>query len=176
MILNKIQAVFGGAKIIKTAPIEWQYDQKQYLKVIGLVIPDYTVMDFCNVGDATTKSYAVVDNQVLIPDEYLRTGKDVEAYLVITGDDSSVQTRYKITIPVNKRPRRTDVAPTPAEQSQIDLLVVALNDGVTRSEAAALAAEGSAGRAETAARQARQAFTYADDGNGNITIAYAGGE
>ena len=98
---------------------------------------------------------------VQIPDDVMKSGKNVKAYIVLTGEDEDVQTRYEITIPVNVRPKRTDIQPTPEEQSEIDSLVYAMNDAVTRAEEAAASIKST---------------TYTDDGDGNIVIAVEEGD
>ena len=135
MILNKIQVPLDRARTI-LAPISYQYDVKQVLVFGGDGVPDGSRVDFCNEGDISSKSYAVVDNEVDIPDEYLQTGKRIKAFIVLYGDDESVQTRYEITIPVTGRPAPTDIEPTPVEQSTIDSVLSALRAAATQAEEA----------------------------------------
>lgn len=142
MIYNKIPVAFGVLRKASTPPINYQYDQKQILVIKGLELPEYYTVDFCNEGDTQTQSMVGTADGVEIPDEYLLTGKNVKAYIVIT-DGESVQTRYEVTIPVKVRPARSDIEPTPEEQSVIDGLVAAMNTAVTESRE-------NADRAETA--------------------------
>lgn len=132
MIYNKIPAVFSGTSRIAIAePVNYQYDVTQILVISGLELPEYYEVDFCNVGDTQTITMVGTADGVAIPDEFLATGKRVKAYIVVQGeDDGAVETRYEVTIPVNKRPERTDIQPTPAEQQQIDSLVAALEAAV----------------------------------------------
>ena len=132
MIYNKIPAVFSGTSRIAVAdPVNYQYDVTQILVISGLELPEYYEVDFCNVGDAQTVTMIGTDDGVAIPDSFLATGKKIKAYIVVQGeDDGAVETRYEVTIPVNKRPERTDIQPTPAEQQQIDSLVAALEAAV----------------------------------------------
>lgn len=163
---NRIKAVFGAAKSIKAPPINYEYDTVQKLVITGLDLPLYYEVDFCNVGDADTITVVSDEEGAVIPDDCFLSGKDIKAYIVVGGDDGSVQTRYEITIPVKKRPRRTDIQPTPAEQTQINSLVAAMNDAVERSASSASDAEGSAIDARDSAEQAEdsaeQAKGYAD--------------
>lgn len=128
MIYNKIPAVFSGTSRIAIAePVNYQYDVTQILVVSGLELPEYYEVDFCNVGDTQTITMVGTADGVAIPDEFLATGERIKAYIVIQGEDEgAVETRYEVTIPVNKRPERTDIQPTPAEQQQIDSLVAIL--------------------------------------------------
>lgn len=131
MIYNRIPAVFGELRKATTRPINYQYDEKQVLVISGIELPDYYEVDFCNEGDSETITIVAEGDEVQIPDDFLLTGKRIKAYIVVFGTDTgAVETRYEITIPVNKRPERTDMDPTPAEQLQIDVLVNLLNDAV----------------------------------------------
>lgn len=129
MTYNRISVAFGALRNVNAPPINYQYDQKQILVIKGLELPEYYTVDFCNEGDAQTKAMVGTADVVEIPDEYLLTGKRIKAYIVIV-DGESVQTRYEVTIPVNNRPARTDIEPTPEEQSQIDQLIAQLNEAV----------------------------------------------
>ena len=127
----------SGRARLTTSPVNYQYDVGQILTVTGVDMPIGTRVDFCNEGDAETKPYVMTDNSVLIPDEFLLTGKTVKVYIVLYGEDDAVQTRYEITIPVNRRPEPTDIEPTPAERSVIDSLLSAMTNAADRAEAAA---------------------------------------
>lgn len=150
MTYNKINVAFGALRNVSTPPINYQYDQKQILFIKGLELPEFYTVDFCNDGDSTTMSMVGTAEGVEIPDEYLLTGKKVKAYIVIT-DGESVQTRYEVTIPVKLRPARSDIEPTPSEQSTIDSLIDAMNTAVTESEASADRAKEEADSAEDSA-------------------------
>lgn len=145
MIYNRIQVAFGSLRKATAPAISYQYDVVQKLIIKGLELPEYYQVDFCNDGDTSTITMVGTADGVDIPDQFLQTGRTVIAYLVITGTDTgAVETRYQITIPVNKRPTRTDIEPTPAEQSTIDTLIAAMNDAVSDAEASAESAEESA--------------------------------
>ena len=125
MTYNKIYVSFGALRKIMSAP----------------ELPEYYEVDFCNEGDSITKTMIGTASGVEIPDNYLKTGRNVKAYIVIAGTEEDVQTRYEITIPVTKRPLRDDILLTNDQQKQVDSLVAALNSGVERAEAAADSAE-----------------------------------
>lgn len=151
MVYNKIPVVFGALRTAVGPAVSYQYDVKQILVINGLDLPEYYEVDFCNKGDALTITMVGTANGVEIPDELLQTGKPIKAYIVIQGEDEgAVETRFEATLPVNTRPARSDIQPTPAEQTQIDTLISALNDGVERSEAAANDAESAKEGAESA--------------------------
>lgn len=141
MEYNKIPIVFIGRK--GTAPpISYQYDQKQVGVMEGVFgLPDVFTVDFCNDGDTVTKPVICTPESINIPDEYLITGRTIIGYFWLSGPNGSAQTRYDFEIPVRKRPARSEVAPTPEEQSVIDQLIEQLNVGVERAETAADEAE-----------------------------------
>lgn len=143
MTYNKIYVTFGALRKIISAPVNYQYDVTQILVIQDLELPEYYEVDFCNEGDSATKTMVGTASGVEIPDNYLKTGKNVKAYVVIAGSEEDVQTRYEITIPVTQRPLRDDIQMTSDQQLQVDALVAALNDGVERAETAAEAAEAS---------------------------------
>lgn len=137
LIYNVIPVIFGTYRTVKAPNINYQYDVKQVIQIIGLKLPEHYIVDFCNEGDTHTISMPNVDNEIEVPDELLINGKTIKAYIVLTKDDST-QTRYEITIPVNNRPERSDIQPTPSQQLVIDELVEAMNNTIEKSEEAVL--------------------------------------
>ena len=156
MNYNIITVAFGALQKVTALPINYKYDIGQILRITGLDLPESYVVDFCNQGDSSTISMVGTADGVRIPDQFLQTGKPVKAYIVLSGADNT-QTRYEITIPVNARPERTDIQPTPEEQSTIDSLIAAMNTAVEESDANADRAESEADRAATEADRAEQA-------------------
>lgn len=162
MIYNVLKVAFGAVRKITAPPIYYQYDAKQVLRFAGITLPDVYRVDFCNVGDSSTKPMVgTAEDGVEVPDEYLLTGKNIMAYLVVSSGDDDVETRYEITIPVTKRPTPTDVEPTPAQETTIDTLIDLLNAATDGAEAAAAAAEHSRQEAEEEADRAAQAASNA---------------
>lgn len=148
MSISTITATFGGMRKTVTLPVNYQYDISQILEIRGIELPAYFEVDFCNEGDVDTVTMIGSAYAVQIPDQFLSTGRKVKAYIVLSDGDST-QTRYEITIPVNERPARTNTEPTPAEQSTIDQLIEALNNGVDAAEAAAAQIERMSAEAST---------------------------
>ena len=156
MIYNRIPVKFGGLRKINLPEISYQHDIVQYLVFTDLELPDYYRVDFCNEGDTVCIPMTGDSTGVQIPDEFMLTGKPVIAYVVLTGvDEGAVETRFEARLPIYKRPPSSDIEPTPAEQQEIDSLISALNDGVTRSETAAGNAEQSATNASESERNAK---------------------
>ena len=134
VIKNRIPVVFDKCRSVTGPHISYQHDLMKFLVIQGIELPDYYVVDFCNEGDSFTIPITGNAEGVRIPDQYLLTGRNVKAYVMITGDDEgAVETRYEITLPVWKRPARTDIDPTEEERLEIDELVDNMNDAVTRS-------------------------------------------
>ena len=138
MEYNKIPVTFHKRRRTSTEEINYVYDIKQALVINGIEgLPETFRVDFCNEGDAETKPMLGSGGSVEIPDEYLQTGKLVKAYIVLSGTEGDVETRYEVDIPVRFRPPDSGETPTPEEQSIIDQLIAALNEGVESAEQSA---------------------------------------
>ena len=130
MVGNVITANFRGTRITTTSPL-WQYDYGQFLRFTGVSLPDTYEVHFSNnkeFGQAKT-SIGTAEG-VLIPDEYLVTGKPVFAWIFLHVGEDDGETVYMAQIPVNKRSVPSDEAPTPQEQSAITQAIAALNSAV----------------------------------------------
>lgn len=147
MIYNHIRVTIGPLCKALGPPINYQYDVTQILVIEGINLPEYYEVDFCNEGDASTITIPATGDGVPIPDDFLLTGRPIKAYIVIAGSENDVQTRYEITLPVNRRPTRSDIHPTPAEQLQIDQLIAVIGDAVADAQQSECAAAGSAAAA-----------------------------
>lgn len=142
MNINRIPVAFYGKRRIVAPEISYKYNQKQVLEIQGFYgLPEYFRVDFANEGDTLAKSVIGTPDGIEIPDEYLLTGKAIKVYIVLNGPDESVQTVAEIDIPVRGRLPVSEETPTPQEQSIIDSLIAALNEGVDRAETAADEAE-----------------------------------
>lgn len=170
--LNTVTAYLGKGKSTTTAE-RYQWDYGQVLRIEGINLPHSFQTHFSNqprVG--TAKTFIGTDGAVEIPDEYLITGKTIYAWIFLHDSETDGETVYTITIPVIPRPQPVDEEPTPVQQSEINQLINALNNGVERAETAAdnaeasatasqASAEESAGSATTAAQKAEGAATSA---------------
>lgn len=117
----------GGGRYTVTAPIVKE-DYGLYLKIEGLELPATYEVDFSN-SEHNGTSVTMIGNSdgVLIPRQFISSGKDVFAFLYHAGVDFG-RTVYKFRIPNKLRPDRTDEEPTPEGQSVIDQTIAALND------------------------------------------------
>ena len=140
MTYKTITISFGALRKITGPALQWQYNEKQYLVINGLDLPDVYAVDFMNKGDDETITMTPTEEGVLIPDQFLLDGRPLIAYIVVV-DGESVNTIAQITFPVNPRGARTDMSPSQAEQQQIDQLIATMNEAVEDSQASAEDAE-----------------------------------
>ena len=117
----------GGGRYTVTAPIVKE-DYGLYLKIEGLELPSTYEVDFSN-SEHNGTSVTMIGNAdgVLIPSQFISSGKDVFAFLYHVGADYG-RTVFKFRIPNKLRPDRTDETPTPEELSVIDQTISALNE------------------------------------------------
>lgn len=169
-----IKGVVGSGRYTVTAPIVKE-DYGLYLQIEGVELPSTYEVDFSN-SEHNGTSVTMIGNSdgVLIPHQFIDTGKDIFAFLYHIGEDFG-RTVYKFRIPNKVRPDRTDIEPTPAEQSTIDQLIGALNSAVEQTgqdaESASQSAQ-SAESAKTAAESARDtAEEYANDAESSAASA-----
>lgn len=122
-----IKGVASGRGYSVTAPIIKE-DYGLYLKIEGVELPSTYQVDFSNDEHHGT-SVTMLGNAdgVRIPTQFIKTGKDVFAFLYWVGDNYG-KTVYKFRIPNKVRPDRTEDAPTPEQQSVIDQTISALNE------------------------------------------------
>lgn len=161
MFDNIITANLSHGKTYVTAS-RYMEDYGQVLKIEGIDLPSVYQVDFSNNLMRGT-SMTVLGNAdgVAIPDEYISTGRDVYAFLYLTGD-SWGRTIATIRIPNKTRPKRTSEIPTPTQQSVIDQTIAALNEAVESTAADAEQTASDAARAEAARTAAETAKTNAE--------------
>lgn len=150
---NMHKTSFGALREIKARPL-WQYDYGQKMQFVGIELPETYEVHFSNTphGEATT---SIGDTSgVDIPDIYLTTGQPVYAWIFLHNGESDGATEYMVTIPVKRRAKPTDAAPTPVQHDVITVAIAKLNDAVQRSEAAVGSSEESAQRAAHSANEA----------------------
>ena len=136
--MNKTIVVFAnGGTMATTQTALWQYDYGQILIIQGVQLPTAYEVQFCNTGDDTTITSIGDANGVVIPDQFLRSGETIYAYIYLHTGNADGETEYKITIPVMNRAEPTDIEPTPEQESTIGQLIDALNAGVEAAEEAA---------------------------------------
>ena len=159
--LNIITANLAHGKQYVTAS-RYMEDYGQVLKIEGIDLPSVYQVDFSNnLMRGTSMTVLGSADGVAIPDEYISTGRDVYAFLYLTGD-SWGRTIATIRIPNKTRPTRTNAIPTPTQQGIIDQTIAALNDAVESTAADAEQTASDAARAEAARTAAETAEANAE--------------
>lgn len=141
--MNTIKAVFKpGARRVTTTDSLTQYDYGQILMIDGLDLPSPFEAHFSNTQfDGNSKPWPGMDNQVEIPDEYLESGNPIYVLIFLHYGENDGKTEYRITIPVEKRPRNVKVPIRPIQQGIIESTIAAINVAAARAEDEANAAE-----------------------------------
>lgn len=127
-----IKGVVNSGRYTVTAPIVKE-DYGLYLQIEGVELPSTYEVDFSN-SEHNGTSVTMIGNSdgVLIPHQFIDTGKDVFAFLYHVGENFG-RTVYKFRIPNKVRPDRTDDTPTPEQASVIDQAISALNEAVAQT-------------------------------------------
>lgn len=169
-----IKGVVNNRRYTVTAPIVKE-DYGLFLQIEGIELPTSYQVDFSN-SENSGFSVTMIGNAdgVLIPSQFISSGKDVFAFLYHVGADYG-RTVYKFRIPNKVRPDRTEETPTPEQASVIDQAISALNEAVAQTaqdvidaDASAQSAQGYASQAETAKTNAQ---TYANNASASATSA-----
>lgn len=145
---NIIQARFSNSKSVYASGL-WRYDYGQILQFIGLELPTVYEVHFANKDDSTSITVLGNEDGVLIPDQFLQSGKSVIAWVFLhTGEDDG-ETEYRVIMPVTNRAKPSEDTPTPEEQSAITQAIAALNEAVESTGADAQSAQADADRAQS---------------------------
>jgi len=155
MALNVTTAVFGeGYNTATASPSLAQWDTEQVLQISGIDLPDSYKVEFSTVYTRNAIPAIGDASGVTIPNVLLQRSAPITAYVVLYGENGGRNREYWITIHITpgQPPETTD--PDPEQEDIIDQAIAALNNGVARTEAAAEAAEVSAGEAADHAQDA----------------------
>ena len=154
MSIHIIPAVFTAYRTTTTKPRN-QWDYGQVLNISGQIdLPEAFEAHFCCEGDHTTITQIGQNGLVEVPYEYMETGKTVLCFIFLHDASTDGRTMYTIRIPIVRRPRPTDLEPTPVQQDAIAEALVALNNAIVRTDASADAAAESAESAQASATTA----------------------
>ena len=170
-----IHAPMNGRRYGVTAPIT-QYDYGYLLLPEGVELPTTYEVDFSNdehKGTSLTVYGGAEGAEV--PEELIRTGKDVFAFYYKVGEGYG-KTDYTWRIPNHCRPDRDGGTPTPSQQSSIDQLIVRSNEAVETAEEKAEEADTSARSAREDADRAERAKTGAETAQGKAEDAQESAE
>ena len=169
-----IKGMVNSGRYTVTVPIVKE-DYGLYLQIEGVELPSTYEVDFSNSEHSGT-SVTMIGNSdgVLIPHQFIDTGKDIFAFLYHVGEDFG-RTVYKFRIPNKVRPDRTEETPTPEEQSVIDQAISALNTAVEQTAQDVIDADASAQAARYDADRAEEArgasLDYAEQAEASATSA-----
>lgn len=156
MSIHIIPAVFETFRTITTKRRS-QWDYGQVLNISGQIdLPEAFKAHFCCEGDHTTTTQIGQHGLVEVPAEYMETGRTVLCYIFLHDASTDGRTMYTIRIPIVRRPRPTDLEPTPVQHDAIAEALVALNNAIVRTDASADAAAESAESASASATTATQ--------------------
>lgn len=119
----------------------FQYDTGHYLELVDFPnLPDYFEVQFGLDQYGKTTPQVGHECAVKIPDELVRKGTEIYAWLWVVSENLGL-TKCQIIIPVIPRGEIPCSCPTSEQESAIDQAIIALNDELARLEAAAQAAE-----------------------------------
>ena len=157
-----IKGVVGGGRYTVTAPIVKE-DYGLYLQIEGIELPDTYEVDFSN-SEHNGTSVTMIGNSdgVLIPSQFISSGKDVFAFLYHVGEDFG-RTVYKFRIPNKVRPDRTNEEPTPTQQGIVDQAIAQLNAAVEKTAQDVQTTMTNAAEAQRHAEEADQSAQDAED-------------
>lgn len=112
----------------------YQYDYGQRLIFTGVELPVSYEVHFSNTENGTSKTSLGDSTGVVIPDEFLTSGKPVYVWLFLHAGNDDGETEFMGIINVFKRSKPTDEPPTPEQQSVITQTIAALNSAVEEVE------------------------------------------
>ena len=176
MALNviKVQVSPGQHKIWTDNLVQWDYGQ--ILEFEGIELPYTFKVEFSNEPvRGTAKGQVGINNRVLVPYEYMKSGDTVYSWIVLYEGEEDRNTEYFITSPVTKRSKPVDEELNPEERSEIDSLIAAMNEAAkaaaNNAEAAAASATDASGSATTASTKAGEAAASATAASGSASSA-----
>ena len=154
--LIRVKANADATRFAISQPI-YKEDYGLYLFIEGLDLPEIYTVDFSE-SETNGTSVSMLGNAdgVLIPQQFIKSGKTIYAFLYLVGTEVG-KTVYKFKIPNRIRPDRTNEEPTPEEQSTIDQAISALNTAVEKTAQDKADAGASAQSAKEDADRAEQA-------------------
>lgn len=126
---NTITAHVGEKTYVKTDPA-FQYDYGLKLIIDGVELPEEYDVQFGNTNSSANKTVTGNAGGVAIPDEYLRNGEDVHAYLYMHTSEDDGYSVYHIHIPIIGRAAIDEEEITPIEHHAIEEALEALAEAV----------------------------------------------
>lgn len=128
-----VTAVLGDDLYVKTSHV-FQYDYGLTLMIEGIQLPAEYEIHFSNKKRGVAKKGELVEGGAKIPDEYLRSGDNVYAWVYIRHSDDDGYTVYSVEIPVVQRSVEQGDNITIIEHNIIDEAIAALEDAVEKTD------------------------------------------
>lgn len=128
-----VTAVLGDDLYVKTSHV-FQYDYGLTLMIEGIQLPAEYEVHFSNKKRGVAKKGELVQGGAKIPDEYLRSGDNVYAWVYIRHGDDDGYTVYSVEIPVVQRSVEQGDNITIIEHNIIDEAIAALEDAVEKTD------------------------------------------
>ena len=128
-----VTAVLGDDLYVKTSHV-FQYDYGLTLMIDGIQLPAEYEIHFSNKKRGVAKKGELVEGGAKIPDEYLRSGDNVYAWVYIRHGDDDGYTVYSVEIPVVQRSVEQGDNITIIEHNIIDEAIAALEDAVEKTD------------------------------------------
>ena len=155
-----IKVVFGGRRYAVTNK-RTRTDYGQQFEFVDIALPETFEVIFSNSNTSagTGKKMIGSNQRCLIPDEYLKTGQPIYAWVLVHDGKDDGRHMYSIKSPVDDMPDTSPEEPTPVEQSVISQAIGALNDAVERTSADVETATQKASEASDSATASAQSAT-----------------
>lgn len=131
---NIITAVAGELSYVKTESV-FQYDYGLKLVIEGITLPETYTVHFGNTNSAAAKTVEADANGADIPDEYLRSGEDIHAYVYLQDPDVYGYSVLHIHIPVVNRAAIDREEITPIDHTFIEDALETIAEAVEETDA-----------------------------------------
>lgn len=132
--MSVVASFKSGLKRAFTKPV-YRYDYGQKLVIENADLPETFIVHFSNTEELGVATTAIgSNNEVMIPNEYLRHNWDHIFAFIYIGDQNSGQTEYQIVIPIKNRPATVDPVPSPMEEDIIVQTIAAMNRVADKAE------------------------------------------
>lgn len=130
---NTVTAVAGEKLYIKTDSV-FQYDYGLKLVIEGITLPESYDVHFANTNSAAAKTVVGDATGADIPDEYLRNGEDIHAYVYLKNDEEYGYSVLHIHIPVVDRAAIDTEEITPFEHTYVEKALEIVAEAVHETE------------------------------------------
>ena len=154
--INIVTANFKNERNTITRKL-YQYDYGQVINIKGLNLPKAFEVHISNSNKASTAQIYIGNNdQIEIPNKFLLSGEDIYLWIFLHSTATDGQTRYTITVPVQKKPKPESEEPTEVERNTIDQLIAALEVNLNEMQQATEDAKTEMDQATAAAKEQMQ--------------------